>query len=255
MSRRYDGRTTTFSPEGRLFQVEYAMEAINNAGSTVGILAKDGIVIAAERKTVSKLLAPSKTSEKVLKLDDHIYCAIAGLTADANILVNYARLNAQRYELAYQEKEPVEQLVQSVTNYKQAYTQFGGQRPFGVSLLYAGYDHHHGFQLYQSDPSGNYGGWKATAVGANNRAAKTLLKTEYKEGEIDVATALKLAVKIMGKTMDTATPSAEKVEFTTLKLSDDKATLLHHLMTEEETKALLQEAADEMEDDDASGDM
>ena len=96
-------------------------------------------------------------------------------------LINFARLSAQRYELAYQEKQPCEQLVQTICNYKQSYTQFGGQRPFGVSFLYAGWDRHFGFQLYHSDPSGNYGGWKATAIGANNKAAKSLLKAEYED--------------------------------------------------------------------------
>ncbi|DAZ94901.1 TPA: hypothetical protein N0F65_003071 [Lagenidium giganteum] len=254
MSRRYDGRTTTFSPEGRLFQVEYAMEAINNAGSAVGILAKDGIVIAAEKKTVSKLLAPTKSSEKTMKLDDHLICAVAGLTADANILVNYARLSAQRYELAYQEKQPCEQLVQNICNYKQAYTQFGGQRPFGVSFLYAGWDRHHGFQLYHSDPSGNYGGWKATAIGANNRAAKSLLKNEY-EDSLTVETALKFAVKVMGKTMDTTTPSAEKLEFTTVT-RNAQGKIVHRQLTEKETEALLKEAHAEAEAAAASaGDM
>jgi 20S proteasome subunit alpha 3 len=238
MSRRYDGRTTTFSPDGRLFQVEYAMEAINNAGSAVGILATDGIVIAAEKRTVSKLLTPSKTSEKTIKLDDHLICAVAGLTADANILVNYARLAAQRYELAYQEKNPCEQLVQTVCNYKQAYTQFGGQRPFGVSFLYAGWDRHHGFQLYHSDPSGNYGGWKATAIGANNGAAKSLLKNEYEE-TLSVDDALKLAVKVMGKTMDTTVPSAEKLEFTTVTRDAATGKIVHRQLTQQETVALL----------------
>jgi hypothetical protein len=96
MSRRYDQSTTTFSPEGRLHQVEYAIEAINNAGTCIGIQSVDGIVLAAEKKTVSKLLAPSKTSEKTYIIDDHVSCLIAGLTADANILIHQARLGSQR---------------------------------------------------------------------------------------------------------------------------------------------------------------
>lgn len=198
------------------------------------------LAVAAEKKTVSKLLTPSKTSEKTIKLDDHLICAVAGLTADANILVNYARLSAQRYELAYQEKEPCEQLVQTICNYKQAYTQFGGQRPFGVSFLYAGWDRHHGFQLYHSDPSGNYGGWKATAIGANNRAAKSMLKSDYEEG-MTVDEALAFAVKVMGKTMDTTTPSAEKLEFTTVT-RDASGKIVHRQLTQAETEGLLKAA-------------
>ena len=96
MSRRYDQSTTTFSPEGRLHQVEYATEAINHAGTCIGIQSNDGIVLAAEKKTVSKLLAPSKTSEKTYVIDDHVSCLVAGLTADANILIHQARLGSQR---------------------------------------------------------------------------------------------------------------------------------------------------------------
>ncbi|CCI45506.1 hypothetical protein ABG067_004507 [Albugo candida] len=240
MSRRYDGRTTTFSPEGRLFQVEYAIEAINNAGSAVGILAKTGIIIAAEKKVVSKLLAPTKNSGKTLRLDDHLICAVAGLTADADILINYARLSAQRYELTYQQKQPCEQLVQSICTYKQAYTQFGGQRPFGVSFLYAGWDRHHGLQLYHSDPSGNYGGWKATAIGANNRAAKSLLKNEYKEG-CSIEEALLLAIKVMGKTMDISVPSVDKVELTVLS-QDESGKITQRRLSKEETEKLVKDA-------------
>jgi 20S proteasome subunit alpha 3 len=149
-SRRYDSRTTIFSPEGRLYQVEYAMEAISHAGTAVGILSSEGVVLAAEKKITSKLLEPSKNSEKMYLVDEHVACAVAGITADANILVNYARQAAQRYTLTYQEPMPVEQLVQSLCDTKQGYTQYGGLRPFGVSVLYAGWDKQHGFQLYCS---------------------------------------------------------------------------------------------------------
>ena len=114
MSRRYDGRTTTFSPEGRLYQVEYAMEAISHAGTALGILASDGIVLACEKKITSKLLEPQKKSEKMYMIDEHVACAVAGITADANILINMARLHAQRYRFAYQEPQPVEQLVDRI---------------------------------------------------------------------------------------------------------------------------------------------
>lgn len=249
MSRRYDGRTNTFSPEGRLFQVEYAIEAINNAGTCVGILCEGGIVIGAEKKVTSKLLQPPKTSEKVYKIDDHMVAAVAGMTADAGILVNYARLTSQRYRFAYQDPQPVEQLVMGVCNYKQAYTQYGGQRPFGVSFLYAGWDEHYGFQLYNSDPSGNYGGWKAHAVGANNQAAQGILKTDYSEG-ISIEAGLKLCVKVLNKSMDSTTANADKMEFFVLSRPDGK--LKHHYYNVEETAKLLKEVEAETA---ASGDM
>lgn len=126
------------------------MEAISHAGTAVGILSSEGVVLAAEKKFASKLLEPSKSSEKMYMVDEHVACAVAGITADANILINYARQAAQRYQLTYQEPMPVEQLVQSLCDTKQGYTQYGGLRPFGVSMLYAGWDKQHGYQLYCS---------------------------------------------------------------------------------------------------------
>ncbi|KAL7441068.1 hypothetical protein ACHAXH_006215 [Discostella pseudostelligera] len=264
MARRYDSSTTTFSPEGRLHQVEYAIEAINNAGTSVGILAKDGVVMASEKKITSGLLAKARTSEKTYKLCPHATCSVAGLTADANILIDQARLRAARYAYQYQEPIPLESLVEHVCNYKQAYTQYGGLRPFGVAFLFAGYDEAHGFQLYQSDPSGNYSGWKATVIGANNQAGKSLLKTEYgvskkKDGDDemkteddapaltdvviempDVAEACRLAVKVLNKTMDGAVASAEKLELFTMSLDED-GNCVHKILTEEEAKAVIAE--------------
>jgi len=199
------------------------MEAISNAGASMGMLAKDGVVLVAEKKITSKLLdskAVGVRKEKMYKLDDHIACSVAGITADANILINICRLAAQRYYFAYQEPIPVEQLVQSVCDTKQGYTQFGGQRPFGVSILYAGWDEHYGFQLYQSDPSGNYGGWKAAAIGAGHAAATNLLKTDYKD-DITLAEAVPLLVRVLSKAMDTSL-AVDKVEIATL--SKDPAT-------------------------------
>ena len=207
-ARRYDSRTTTFSPEGRLYQVEYAMEAISHAGICVGILATDGIVLAVEKKITSKLLE-NTNSEKMYKVDDHLACSVAGITADANILINYARLCAQRYTLTYQEPMPIEQLIVNICDKKQGYTQFGGLRPFGVSFLWAGWDKNFGYQLYQSDPSGNYGGWKATAIGANNQAAQSILKQEYKNN-MSLDDAVKLAIKVLNKSMDSTALTANK---------------------------------------------
>jgi len=254
MARRYDSSTTTFSPEGRLHQVEYAIEAINNAGTCVGILAKDGIVMASERRITSGLLAPAKTSEKTYTLCPHASCNVAGLTADANILIEQARLRAGRYQYQYQEPIPVEQLVEYVCNYKQFYTQRGGLRPFGVAFLFAGYDEHHGFQLYQSDPSGNYSGWRATVIGANNQAGKSVLKSDYKkalpgaatdadEDETEIPTveeALKLAVKVLNKTMDgTGSAAAEKMELFTMKLDDITSQCVHHILTKQEAQDII----------------
>jgi 20S proteasome subunit alpha 3 len=238
-ANRYDSRTTMFSPEGRLHQVEYAIQAISQAGAAVGLLSSTGIVLAAEKRITSKLLDIRQSTEKMYKIDDHVACAVAGITSDANILINHARLISQRYLYAYQEPIPIESLLQQICDLKQGYTQFGGLRPFGVSFLFAGYDEHHGFQMYQSDPSGNYGGWKARAIGANNQAAQSILKTDYKE-DGSMEDALMLAVKVLSKTMDTTTPSAEKLEIATVTREDGE--VRYRVYGRDELKELLKRA-------------
>ena len=255
MARRYDQSTTTFSPEGnvkfvtidcliifncilgRLHQIEYAIEAINNAGTCIGITAKDGIILAAEKRVVSKLLAPATTSEKTLRIDNHIVSVLAGLTADADILIQQARLNSQRYLYNYQTPIPVENLVKSICNYMQAYTQYGGLRPFGVGFLLAGWDDLYNFQLYQTDPSGNYSGWKATVIGQNNQAGKSILKKEYVENE-SIAKNLRLAVKVLLKTMDSTTPSPERVDLSVV-LRDADGHVIHQVIPESEVRSFV----------------
>lgn len=269
MARRYDRNVTTFSPEGRLHQVEYAVEvrppaffssaapaargdrafpqAINNAGTAVGLLATDGVVMAGEKQKVTKLLEPPKSSEKIYKLDDHVACVVAGLTADANILINEARVASQRYTYQYGEAIPVEQLVEKVCNHKQLYTQYGGQRPFGVKFLFAGYDDHFGYQLYLSDPSGNYSGWKATCMGQNANSGQSLLKNEYDE-TMDAAACVKLSLKVLNKTMESL--SAESIDLFALKRKDD-GSLVHTVYPHDVVTKLLDEVKAEQEAADA----
>jgi 20S proteasome subunit alpha 3 len=243
MSRRYDTRTTIFSPEGRLYQVEYALEAISHAGTSLGILAEDGILLAAEKRNTNKLLDEVNYSEKIYKLNDDLCCSVSGITSDANILITELRLIAQRYFLQYQEQIPTENLVSQLCNIKQAYTQFGGKRPFGVSILYMGWDKQFGYQLYQSDPSGNYGGWKATCIGNNNQSAISILKQEYKIGETKLADALKLAIKILSKTLDTNKLTPEKFEIATLTRENGKTRI--RILTEKEVLELIKHYEDE----------
>jgi 20S proteasome subunit alpha 3 len=135
--------------------------------------------------------------------------AVAGITSDANTLIDYARRVYQDHQLRYSEPMPVEQLVQQVCNLKQNYTQHGGMRPFGVSFLYAGWDKAYGYQLYQSDPSGNYGGWKATCIGGNLSTAQSIFKTDYAD-EMSLDGGKKLAVKVLSKTIETTSLNHER---------------------------------------------
>lgn len=246
MARRYDSRTTTFSPEGRLYQVEYAMEAINNAGSTIGVLADNGVILAGEKKTTSKLLDQKKQHEKIFQIDKHVFCAVAGLTADANILINKLRLTAQQYMYQYHEPMPLEQLITSICDLKQGYTQFGGLRPFGVSFLIGGYDCHFGFQLYHTDPSGNFSGWKAYAIGQNNNTAQQIMRQDWKEG-LKVPEAMELTAKVLTKTMDTPSPNAEKLEFGIVEKNANGEVVFRHLEDKEIDKLMADAAPKEGE--------
>lgn len=225
MARRYDSRTTIFSPEGRLYQVEYAMEAIGHAGTCLGIMATDGIVLAAERRNTNKLLDDEVSSnEKIYKLHNDMACSVAGITSDANVLTNELRLMAQRYLLANGVSIPCEKLIKWLCDIKQGYTQFGGRRPFGVSILYMGWDDRHGYQLYQSDPSGNYGGWKATCIGNNGAAAVSILKQDYQD-DITLEKALDLSIKVLSKSLDLPKLTPDKVEIATLTRVNDKTVI------------------------------
>ncbi|XP_017492854.1 PREDICTED: proteasome subunit alpha type-4 [Rhagoletis zephyria] len=251
MARRYDSRTTIFSPEGRLYQVEYAMEAISRAGAALGIRAKDGIVIAAECHTTSPLLDNDIFQDKIYKINDHICVAVAGITSDANVLVNEMRLIAQRYKYNYGEPIPVEQLVSHLCDIKQAYTQYGGKRPFGVSILYMGYDRRHDFQLYQSDPSGNYSGWNGTCIGKSFGVAMSMLKTELanrydtSENPLTTEEAKKIAIKILAKCMEGI--NSEKVEMAVTNIDSNKQPIIK-MVQKEEIERLITEHNQEEEE-------
>jgi 20S proteasome subunit alpha 3 len=218
------------------------MESISQAGSCVAVLTKEGVVLGAEKRISSKLLdtkAVGVKREKMYQIDSHVCCSIAGLTSDANILINKCRLIAQSYLLTYQEPIPVDQLVRSICDAKQSYTQFGGQRPFGTSLLYAGWDRIKGFQLYQSDPSGNYGGWKATAIGNNHSSASGILLDDYEE-DLTLEKGMQLVLKVLSKTMDSTTLSPEKVEISTLTLGAGE-NVVYKIFEESELRPILDE--------------
>jgi len=176
------------------------------------------------------------------QLDQHVAVAVAGINSDANILINSARISAQRYSFGYGEPIPVEQLVQGLCDQKQGYTQFGGLRPFGVSFLFAGWDRHHGFQLYQSDPSGNYSGWSATAIGANSQAAQSILKSEYSDN-MTLEEARALAVKVLKKTMDSTLLSPEKIEISEIAMEQSCGSVVsYRTVTTDELQVLCTEA-------------
>lgn len=178
-SMGYDRAITIFSPDGRLFQVEYAIEAVRRGTTAVGAKCNDGVVFAVERRQLP--LQESLGSEKIFKIDDHVGVAIAGLTADARTLVEQARVHAQVNILSYNEKVTVLESTRDLCDQMQLYTQNAGVRPFGVSLLVGGVDPDGQTKLYLTDPSGAFWGYHATAIGNGAPAAREYLQKEYKE--------------------------------------------------------------------------
>lgn len=170
---------TTFSPSGKLVQIEYALNAVSAGAASVGIKASNGVVLATEKKQKS-ILNEDHSTYKVEMITDNIGMIYSGLGPDYRLLVKRARKIAQEYFLIYREPIPTTILVQKVAYIMQEYTQSGGVRPFGVSLLICGWDNGRGY-LFQCDPSGAYFAWKATALGKNNVNGKTFLEKRYTE--------------------------------------------------------------------------
>lgn len=220
MSRRFDRKTNVFNPNGRITQIEYAIKAINNSGPAVAIIFNGGIAIATEKRTSSSLLIPSKHGDKIFKIDSHISVVVSGLTSDANYLIEYIRKIGQQYRYDYNNEIPVEQLVETLCNLKQSYTQYGGMRPFGTSFIFVGCDKDKGFQIYTSDPSGNLGAWKATAQGSNEESSNNLLHEKYEPG-MDKQTALELVTQVILQTLDTAEPDVNKIVLAVLERKQD----------------------------------
>jgi 20S proteasome subunit alpha 2 len=193
MSNEYSFSLTTFSPSGRLLQIEHAINAVNNHGQlALGIKAKNGVVVVTQRSTINNVLIDKSTLSKAEPVTTHIGCVFSGMPTDFRVVLGRARKEAQIYYQIYKDPIPVLQLVRRVAEVVQEYTQSGGVRPFGVSLLISGYDKG-GPQLYQIDPSGTYFAWKATALGKHSLNAKTFLEKRYSE-EMELEDALHTAL-------------------------------------------------------------
>ncbi|MFB6084682.1 MAG: archaeal proteasome endopeptidase complex subunit alpha [Halorientalis sp.] len=189
----YDRGITIFSPDGRLYQVEYAREAVKRGTASIGIRAADGVVLAVEKRIRSPLMERSSV-EKLHKADDHIGIASAGHVADARKLIDFARRNAQINRLRFGEPIGVETLTKDVTDHIQQYTQIGGARPFGVALIVGGIDADGEPRLFETDPSGTPYEWKALAVGSDRGEVRDYLEENYDEDStLDEAVGLALS--------------------------------------------------------------
>lgn len=195
----YDRAITVFSPDGRLFQVEYALETVNRGATILGITCSEGVVLGAEEKIETKLQDPNFTW-KLYEIDDHLGAAVVGLGSDARILIDQARVYSQSNRLMYDEPIDIEVITKRIGDIKQLYTQHAGVRPFGVSIIFGGVDKT-GNRLLSTDPSGSYRGYKAVAVGIGRETVESILKAEYKE-DLTLDSAIKLAVKCLVKALE-----------------------------------------------------
>jgi|EP00933_Yihiella_yeosuensis_P051038 20S proteasome subunit alpha 4 len=174
----YDRAITVFSPDGHLFQVEYAMEAVRRGAVALGVVAADTIIFAVEKKNVAHLQDP-RTIRKLVKLDEHLTLAFAGLTADSRNLIDRARVECQSHRLTFEEPASVAHIARFVAQTQQKFTQRGGRRPFGLSTLIAGFDTDGTPRIFQTDPSGTYSEWKACAIGRSHSKITAFLETLY----------------------------------------------------------------------------
>jgi proteasome alpha subunit len=218
----YDRAITVFSPDGRLFQVEYALETVKRGSTVLGITCPEGVVLAAEEKASSKL-QDTNFSWKIFQIDEHVGTAVSGLSSDARILVDQARIFAQSHRLTYDEPVDVEILSKRVGDIMQMYTQHAGVRPFGISMIFGGVDKL-GPKVLQADPSGACWGYKAVAIGAGSDNVRDLLEAKYNDS-FSLSESIMLAVESLSKVVE-GRPDPQKIRIVVIPVETKRFTKL-----------------------------
>jgi len=189
----YDRTATMFSPEGHLLQVEYAEKTVRLGSASIGMICIGGVFILADKRIDDKLIVP-KSSTKVHEIDSHIVSSVAGIMSDARVLIEKAQVLAQQHRVTYDSPIEPELIVKEISNIKQQFSQYGGARPFGVSMMIAGINGKKP-ELYTSDVTGNYLGYKANAIGEDDEKLKEKLREKY-SSELDIKKGVKVALNI-----------------------------------------------------------
>jgi len=216
----YDRALTVFSPDGHLFQVEYAMEAVNKGSTAVGVRGRSIVVLGVEKKTVPKLQDP-RTIKKIHQLDEHLVVAFAGLSADARVLINKARTECQSHRLTIEDPPSVEYISRHSAGVQQKYTQKGGVRPFGVCCLVVGFDRPtideniSKPRLFLTEPSGIHSEWRACAIGKNSRTVREFLEKqdELHGDQLEEAEAIKRTVRALLEVVQSGVSAMEVAVF------------------------------------------
>jgi proteasome alpha subunit len=237
MMAAYDRAITIFAPDGRIYQVEYAFETVRRGWTSLGIRTASASVIAAEKRKVLPL-ADEKSVKKIFRVDEHIGATYAGMAGDGRVLLDYATQQALYYRFIYDEPVPVEYLVKLVCDVKQLYTQHAGVRPFGVAIIFAGADDR-GLHLFMTEPSGNYIGYYAVAIGEKGNVVQDFLEKNYKY-DLDTRSTIKLAIQAIVNIVENK-PYENFIEVGYV----DRESRRFRLLSESEIKEYIEELARE----------
>ncbi len=220
----YDRAITIFSPDGRLFQVEYALETVKRGSTVLGIACNEGVVLGAEERPTSRLQDPN-FGWKIFEIDNHVGVAVSGLSSDARILVDQARIHAQSNRLMYDEPIDVAILSKRIGDVEQVYTQHAGVRPFGVSLIFGGVDKV-GSKVFQTDPSGACWSYKAVSIGAGSDTVREILEVDYRE-DSSLEDTILLAIQCFSKVIE-GELDPQKMKIATIPIDTKRFTVLSH---------------------------
>lgn len=214
----YDRAITMFSPDGRLLQVEYAKKTVRQGSLAIGIACTDGVLLVADKRIMDTLIVPESV-EKIWQIDSHIIASASGIISDARVLIDRAQLKAQQHRVTYDSDIDMISIVRDMCDLMQMTTQSGGLRPFGVSLLVAGVDAKTP-KLFETDPTGIYFQYKATAIGEGELEVEEILKKEYRD-DMTLEDGLKLALKALKKVL-AQNFSIDRVDAMSVSVSDKK---------------------------------
>ena len=189
----YDRTATMFSPDGRILQVDYAEKTVRLGSSSIGMVCADGVFIIADRRVEDRLIV-SNSANKIYEIDDHVIGCAAGVVSDARVLIEKAQLIAQQHRITYDSPIEPELVIKEIANIKQQFTQYGGARPFGVSMMVGGLNAKKA-ELFTSDITGNYFSYHANAIGENDEKMKEILREKYKQ-DLTIKKGVKLALEI-----------------------------------------------------------